>query len=139
VLFNVVALVFFVGEFLSDPVAGLPTLPDLLVGLTSVSAIGYLGKKTLSSGAPTITDVQPDKGKPLSSVRVSGTRLVEGNAPPAEVRFGEKVSAPVEVFVEHGIVLQVQVPKDAPAGTVDFVVMTASGKLAKWEKQFEVA
>jgi hypothetical protein len=38
-----------------SPQLGLPTLPDVLLGLTSVSAVGYVGKKTLTPRVPTIT------------------------------------------------------------------------------------
>lgn len=52
VLFNLVALVFVVGSFLHDPTAGLPHMPDVLLGLTSVSAVGYVGKKALPAAKP---------------------------------------------------------------------------------------
>jgi hypothetical protein len=47
VLFNGVALFYVISTFLHVPLAGLPHIPDVLLGLTSVSAVGYLGKKTL--------------------------------------------------------------------------------------------
>jgi hypothetical protein len=47
VLFNAVALLFVVGMLLHEPVKGLPHIPDVLLGLTSVSAVGYVGKKAL--------------------------------------------------------------------------------------------
>jgi hypothetical protein len=52
VLFNTIALVYFLGEFFRVPTNGLPNLPDLLVGLTSVSAVGYVAKKALPSSQP---------------------------------------------------------------------------------------
>lgn len=138
VLFNVVALLFFFGEFLRSPVSGLPVLPDLLVGLTTLSAIGYVGKKTLTSGAPTITDVQPGSGKPGALVRISGAGLVENGAEPTEIRFGSTTTTVAAALVEHGLVLEVNVPSDASPGKVDLVVKTASGKYAKWDKQFDI-
>jgi branched-subunit amino acid transport protein len=93
ILFNTVALIFFFGEFLRTPVSGLPTLPDLLVGLTSVSAVGYVGKKTLPSAGPTITDVQPDHGKPADRVRIFGTGLIEKPAELAVFVGATEVSA----------------------------------------------
>ena len=48
VLFNTVALIFFYGELLIAPQSGLPTVPDVLLGLTSVAAVGYVGKKALA-------------------------------------------------------------------------------------------
>jgi len=138
VLFNVVALVFFFGEFLRAPVSGLPVLPDLLVGLTTLSAIGYVGKKTLTSGAPTITDVQPESAGPGALVRISGAGLVENGAEPTEIRFGSATTTVAAALIEHGSVLEVNVPSDASPGRVDLMVKTASGKYAKWDKQFDV-
>jgi hypothetical protein len=47
VLFNLVAMVFFVGALIQSPTAGFPHIPDILLGLTSVAALGYVGKKAL--------------------------------------------------------------------------------------------
>ena len=58
VLFNLVALLFFYGEFLRVPQDALPDIPDVLLGLTSVAAVGYVSKKALSS-PPAITAVLP--------------------------------------------------------------------------------
>ena len=43
--FNLVALTFLLVHFIPKVSAGLPTMPDSLVGLTSVSALIYVGKK----------------------------------------------------------------------------------------------
>jgi len=48
VIFNFVALVFVLLTMLvHEPLGGLPHIPDVLLGLTSVSAAGYVGKKLL--------------------------------------------------------------------------------------------
>jgi hypothetical protein len=60
VLFNAVALTFFFGELLASPPLGLPSIPKVLVGLTSVSAVGYVAKKALPVAARAITKVDPD-------------------------------------------------------------------------------
>lgn len=52
VLFNAVALVFVVGMLLRNPASGLPHIPEVLLGLTSVSAVGYVGKKALPNEVP---------------------------------------------------------------------------------------
>jgi len=44
-LFSAVTMVFFLGSLIQSPYDGLPHLPDVLLGLTSVSATGYVGKK----------------------------------------------------------------------------------------------
>ena len=43
--FSTLLLGYFLVQFMSKESATLPTLPDTLVGLTGVSAAGYLGKK----------------------------------------------------------------------------------------------
>lgn len=60
VLFNLVAMVFFLGTLIESPTAGFPRIPDILLGLTSVSAAGYVTKKALPSAAPTAKS-EPDK------------------------------------------------------------------------------
>jgi preprotein translocase subunit SecG len=55
-LFNTVALVYFAVALARSPQT-LPNIPDTLVGLTSVSALTYLGAKVVSSNQPTITSV----------------------------------------------------------------------------------
>ncbi|HEX8074095.1 MAG TPA: hypothetical protein VF545_03870 [Thermoleophilaceae bacterium] len=49
VLFNFVAMVYFVGTVVHVPLAGFPHIPNVLMGLTSVAAVGYVGKKTIPS------------------------------------------------------------------------------------------
>lgn len=43
--FSILLLAYFVLQFLTAESSTLPTLPDTLVGLTGVSAVGYLAKK----------------------------------------------------------------------------------------------
>jgi hypothetical protein len=52
VLFNAVAIAYFVGTLLQSPQDGLPHMPDVLLGLTSVSAAGYVSKKALPAVKP---------------------------------------------------------------------------------------
>lgn len=61
VLFNAVALVFFLGTFLQTPDVGMPRIPDLILGLTSVSAVGYVGKKVVPA-APSGVATGPSGG-----------------------------------------------------------------------------
>jgi phospholipase C len=55
VLFNLVALFYVISTLLHTPLNGLPHIPDVLLGLTSVSAVGYVGKKAVTpiAGAAT--------------------------------------------------------------------------------------
>jgi hypothetical protein len=58
-IFNLVTAVYFVAEFVRPSTQGLPTIPDTLLGLTSVSAALYVGKKAATRSQPKITGVFP--------------------------------------------------------------------------------
>lgn len=47
VLFNLIAMVYVVGTVIQHPLKGLPNIPDVLLALTSVSAVGYVAKKAV--------------------------------------------------------------------------------------------
>jgi hypothetical protein len=77
-LFNLVALGWFTVALIRAP-SQLPDLPATLVGLTSVSALGYLGAKVASTNPPVITSVvitsQPSNGllHAGDTVRITGS------------------------------------------------------------------
>ena len=146
VLFNTVALVFFFGETLGSPQLGLPTIPDVLLGLTSVSAVGYVGKKALPSVARAITKVDPAKVE-LRTWRTGAVRLTifgsgllnaDGSAPD-EVRFekadGSVAAARVLTSTSpEGPVLSIEgvLANTLSAGPYDVVVVTHErNKIAK--------
>ena len=90
VLFNLVAMVFFVGSIIQSPLLGLPRIPDILLGLTSVSAAGYVAKKALPANAPT-AKLEPSEGPPDTEVTIAGVNLLNGKPPegtPVAVLFG---------------------------------------------------
>jgi hypothetical protein len=97
VIFNTVALVFFYGELIATPQFGLPTIPDVLLGLTSVSAVGYVAKKALPAGGLNVVKVDPKKaaaGYNPVTLYVSGLADAQGVVP-----SGAEVTAPsVRVF-----------------------------------------
>jgi hypothetical protein len=146
VLFNAVALTFFFGELWGSPQLGLPTIPDVLLGLTSVSAVGYVTKKALPSQARAITRVEPSQvtlgvwqaGK--AQLRVLGTGLLnaDGSAP-GTVRFenvngGVDAARVVETTTSEGLVLEVDGFdfNALPVGAYDAIVVTSEGnKVAK--------
>jgi hypothetical protein len=59
VIFNLVTAAYFVSQFLNPDGSGLPTIPDTLLGLTSVSAGLYVAKKAVTRTQPTVTGVFP--------------------------------------------------------------------------------
>ena len=139
VLFNLVALIFFFGELWVAPSAGLPNLPNLLVGLTSVSAVGYVGKKTLPSTTVAITSVEPARGAPGSILTIAGPGLAAVGEPPRSVSFDATAAAPPfrVVHTPRGPVTRVTVPTMPPAGDVTLRLTTHAGVEVTW-RGFEV-
>lgn len=139
VLFNTVALIFFFGEFLSAPQLALPTIPDVLLGLTSVSAAGYVGKKVLTS-ARAITKVDPstitlsELGTPLPAtitVHLYGAGLLnaDGSAPTVNL-VGATGTTPVSASsatastTAQGLVLDAEFTTPLAAGDYEIDVVT---------------
>ncbi|MEA2210506.1 MAG: hypothetical protein QOF83_454 [Solirubrobacteraceae bacterium] len=81
-IFNLITAAYFVSEFLKPSGNGLPSIPDTLLGLTSVSAGLYVGKKAVTRSQPSVTGVFPSilqDGQPFTVV---GTGLtVDPSAP----------------------------------------------------------
>jgi hypothetical protein len=75
-LFNLLALGYFLVAFMSHPARGLPTLPDTLIALTGVAAATYIGKKGIYREPPVLLGVLPPAAKPGKKVRVYGQRLL---------------------------------------------------------------
>ena len=62
VVFNLAALAFVLGNLLVHPSDGLPHLPGVLLGLTSVAAAGYIGKKAITPQATAKGEITPNHG-----------------------------------------------------------------------------
>jgi hypothetical protein len=135
-LFNVVALAFFYGEVLRVPQAGLPTIPDVLVGLTSIAAVGFVSKKALA-GPATISEVTPSEASVGARVTIvtSGIIKSESDLPAVTVKFGEVVAnrgaLEVRTTTSLGVLIDATVPPGA-AGQVDLTVSVPTGKQASW-------
>jgi hypothetical protein len=81
VLFNAIALLWYLGELIPHLHGGMPTLPDLLAGLALTSAGGYAAKKLVGQQMPTLTSVRPadavrDANGAIAAVTVWGTNLI---------------------------------------------------------------
>jgi hypothetical protein len=150
VLFNTVALTFFFGEFIGSPQLGLPTIPDVLLGLTSVSAVGYVSKKVLPARAREITKVDPSKIAVAAfnagaAFKVFGSGLLNADGtPPPTVRFenlsGSVNASRVAVSTSaEGLVLDVDMqPNALLVGDYGAIVITAEGNKAARSKSLNV-
>jgi len=75
-LFNLIALIYFVGAFVGSPEDGLPTIPTFLYILTGASALGYISNKAISSGPPKIESISPATARPGAEVTVFAEGLL---------------------------------------------------------------
>lgn len=142
VLFNVIALAFFLGDFIGDLASGFPILPALLTGLVLTSTGGYAAKKLLSQAGPTLTSVLPAAAQPGAEVQVFGTNLT---VPAGVSGTGEQIEASVIVgsisatVTAHDLVfgndrLTVKVPivdEGAKAGSAPISAARADGVAAR--------
>ncbi len=132
VIFNLVTAVYFVAEFVRPSVQGLPVIPDTLLGLTSVSAALYVGKKAATRTQPTITGVFPSNLKVGADAVITGSGLTDDPAAPppagaaahARVTFNGIESTAVTSDSVAGS-LRATIPPDAvPAGGPDSISAT---------------
>jgi hypothetical protein len=88
VIFNLITAVYFVAKFVKPSGAGLPTIPDTLLGLTGVSASLYVAKKVVTRSEAKVTAVFPATLRQGQTFAVVGTGLGD----PAEEPPGGKVA-----------------------------------------------
>jgi hypothetical protein len=138
VLFNLVGLAFFLGDFIGRLASGFPALPPILTGLILTSAGGYSAKKLVAQTVPTLSSVIPAKARPEGQVVVFGDNLViprsvsggSDDEPPAVTVGG----LPAEVTADKALGndrLTVTVPKEAKPGSAPIVAVRADGAPAR--------
>jgi hypothetical protein len=135
VLFNLVAIVFVLGTVIKSPALGLPHIPDVLLGLTSVSAVGFVGKKALPSAVPAIK-IDPATAAPNAAVDIKGKDLLVGDTPaaaPVFVFFGFTTATVTgRTSVNGSDTITVTVPAGLPTDRdVSVLVLTAAPALVK--------
>ncbi|HEX8084996.1 MAG TPA: hypothetical protein VF529_11960 [Solirubrobacteraceae bacterium] len=136
-LFNLIAIVYFLGQFLSSQMdSGFPDLPDLLSGLIVTSATGYSATKFVATAKPTLTSVVPLNAAVGGTVKLYGQNLVFpalGNQPalPPIVSVGG-VQATLSSYAKimGADVLEVPVPTGAKPGAGTIAVVRADGLAA---------
>jgi hypothetical protein len=142
VLFNFIALAFFYGELLRVPQLGMPTIPDVLVGLTGVSAAGFVGKKVLS-GPAGISDVTPKAGHVGDLVTIATAGIIQSadDLPGVTVSFGDaqatRGTLTAKTTTSLGVLIEAPVPASA-AGCVDVTVSVPSAQPSAWTGGFKV-
>jgi hypothetical protein len=145
-MFNLLALAFFLGTLAFHLRNGFPNLPDLLVGLTSVSGATYVAKKAVERQRPTLKAVVPARAKADEKVEVWGENLLLGSLmqpPPADWvpkamiaghtavvaisprrRTGaDRLELTVPAVTPEATQLEVYTPNGTLAGTLPFEVL----------------
>jgi hypothetical protein len=133
VLFNLVALFFVMATILHDPAKGLPHVPDVLLGLTSVSAAGYVGKKALPATDLATASIDPAHAHAGDPVTIKVTGLTPPAQPDARfwVRFGP--TDPGQIIKQPVVAGSATLTLNAPAlpappqHPVDVSLVTATG------------
>lgn len=144
VIFNTVALVFFFGEFWANPQLGLPTIPDVLLGLTSVSGVGYVAKKALPSGGLRVMKVDPSKAATgaIVTLYVSGLADAQGAVPSAAdvtVEFGSTAATVQTISTTgEGPIVTAAVPEGLGTNSVD-VTVTYQGQKSTLKSAFTLS
>jgi hypothetical protein len=139
VLFNLIALAFFFGDFLGGLEAGFPVLPAILNGLVLTSTGGYAAKKLIAQTSPALTSVLPAAAAPGAAVEVFGTNL---GVPASVSGTGTQLKPTVVIgsmladVVGHDLVLgndrlTIKVPAGTAAGPAPISAARADGAAAR--------
>jgi len=130
-IFNLIAAVYFVVQFVQPTADGLPPMPDTLLGLTSVSAGLYVGKKAVSRSQPAVTGVFPQPIRAHERFTILGEGLTgEPTAPPDALPQVTIDGAPaLDVHVADGKITAMLPPgfAGAPPTVRHLVVMNPYG------------
>ncbi len=144
-LFNVLALVYFLGSFVPNPDGGLPEVPEFLAALTGASALAYVGKKAVERERPTITAVLPTTPRTGRKLDVWGRSLVLDQA--SQRRKPHVSIGPEDVPEEHIRIvsgmgagtdqLQLTVPRTLEPGQVKLRIVTVAGVAAETDLELQ--
>lgn len=138
VLFNALALAFYLGSLIPHLQQGMPKLPSLLTGLALTSAGGYTAKQLIAQSVPTLLSLLPTDVPRGSAFEVWGDNLIvsatdtpDGTAVPPTVVVGGAVTAVTAseqtLGADH---LTVEVPPNATPGQTKLRVIRADGVAA---------
>lgn len=132
-MFNLVALGFFMAKFVASPGDGLPQLPATLVGLTSAAALTYVTNKAVLRNAPVITSITPSSGRALTAVKIHGRNFIPPGTMDTEKKAGAIVTVgnfTAEVTSITNNLIEAVLPVGPAAGEVEIKVTTAAGATA---------
>jgi hypothetical protein len=136
VVFNLIALAYFLSAFFGNVGDGLPGMPDTLIALTGVSAASYLATKAAARNtAPTIGPVVPSVVVPGAApipLAVSGTGFLPAGASGAPKAMLGGVELPVTGATDTQLTATVPTAAEARAkgmksGQPELIVISSAG------------
>lgn len=135
-LFNAVAIVFVVSQFVQHPAQGIPTVPNALAVLTGLSAGLYTGNKVITSNPPTVQGLLSTGVAPGGLAMLRGSNLVPPGVDPPSVTMtsvDRSVASPnpIPATAVNANVVSFTVPNALPVGTSwSITVLTGAGASA---------
>lgn len=125
-LFNIIAVIYVIAGFLHT--GSLPTIPNLLLGLTSTSASAYVLNKAIQSNKPTISSVVPTVIRPGQKVTISGQNLFPDPTRPAAdtvVKIGGVLATQITPSSDHQSLTAIA-PNDMSTDNATVQVVTSA-------------
>lgn len=118
-VFNLITAAYFISQFLNPKGDGLPIIPDTLLGLTSVSAALYVGKKAVTRTQPSVTGVFPAPLRDGQPFTIIGTGLTVDPSSPTSATAQVTIDGVLATAVAEsgGNLTAVAPPNVAPGGT----------------------
>ncbi len=144
-LFNLVAVLYVLTQFVQGPIHGIPALPDAFTALTGTSAVVYTGNKGLASNPLKLVRLDPSSVPAGGVVEVLGSNLVVGTAGPGVDRPTAELVDPAErrkprhlIFLGARGRVRFRVPETTPPGQWQVRVVSDGGAASEENLELEV-
>jgi hypothetical protein len=146
-LFNFIAAVFVLTQFVPHPARGIPAIPAALAVLAGVSATVYTSNKLVVTNPPAIIQVTPAAAAPGAEVTVTGRNLVVNPNPADPAGDGQATTiilspSATDSLTAPGIEAAWPTPSPAPftatRATADTVTFSVPGDVPPGRTTWDV-
>lgn len=144
-LFNLVAVLYVLTQFVQHPEQGIPALPDALTALTGISVVVYTGNKGLVSNPLKVFRLEPTSVPAGGVVEVLGTNVVVGTAAPDVAQPKARLTDPTGrrrprelTFISARGRVRFRVPLGTPAGSWQVSVVSDGGAASDEDLELDV-
>lgn len=123
-LFGSITLLVFVVDYLRKPSGGLPTLPEALIGLSSLGATAYIANKwTAKDAKPRLETVVPNAAKRGATITLYGSNLLTVSQGGKRVPASEQLELIFGSLAQQAIAPNSPNARSSPSGS-DYVRLT---------------